>query len=245
MALRGTEEGALGSREVQLLRGAASDRFASALECLGTGWWRENHRFSDVTARDSQRLHLKLEDLRSSEDFRFLRAGSAFHEVLQLAFGTDQFRLTSGPCALMARPAMNGCPANLNQSWHRDDNACEPAIAADWDPYAASVFIPLVDISSTNGATEFLLGSHHDGTDPEDLLAFGVPPERVVSTSAICAGDIVIYDIRTCHRGLLHTAPQDDLCDLGLRPVITMNFGVQAWTDEEDMHNWGRQPLVS
>jgi len=68
VALRGTEEGALGSREVQLLRGAASDRFASALECLGTGWWRENHRFSDVTARDSQRLHLKLEDLRSGED---------------------------------------------------------------------------------------------------------------------------------------------------------------------------------
>merc|ERR1719410_1740839 len=201
-------------------------------------------RFSDVVARTSHRLNVKIDELWDSTRFAFLHSGSPFHEVLRKAFGTDNFRLTH--CgALLARPALSGLPNNINQAWHRDAPE-EPQLSTTWDPFAVVVYIPLVDVYGDNGATEFLVGSHRDGTDANDVRTLTARlQDRVVSSAGLDAGDIVIFDCRTCHRGLLHTTPSRGLGKLGLRPVLALNFGVAAWQDKEDTNNWGVEPLVS
>lgn len=245
VTLRGAEEGALSAEHVVLARAATLGFAARAIECIGEQLARDPStvlRYSDVVARTSHRLNVKVDELWDRSHFSFLHAGSTFHEVLREAFQTNDFRLTH--CgALLARPAPDGLPNNVNQAWHRDAPE-EPHLSKTWDPFAAVVYIPLVDVYSDNGVTEFLVGSHRDGTDPSNMYMMESSEARMVNTAGLNAGDIVIFDCRTCHRGLLHTAPHRGLGSLGLRPVLALNFGVGAWEDKEDANNWGSCPLV-
>jgi len=245
VTLRGVEEGALNRQQVSLVRNATLQFTARAIECIGQQLARDPNtvlRYSDVVARTSHRLNVKVGELWDATTFEFLHSGSMFHQVLKEAFGTSDFRLTH--CgALLARPAPDGLFNNINQAWHRDAPD-EPELVRKWDPFAVVVYIPLVDVHDDNGATEFLAGSHRDGTDPGDPQVLRDAEARLVSTAGLAAGDVVLFDCRTCHRGLLHTAPLRGVGNLGLRPVLALNFGVGAWEDKEDANNWGSQPLV-
>lgn len=245
VTLRGAEEGGLTKEQVALVSNATLGFTAQAIDCIGQQLTRDPNtilRYSDVVARTSHRLNVKIDALWDSTRFAFLHTGSIFHDVLREAFGTTDFRLTH--CgALLARPAPDGLFNNINQAWHRDAPE-EPVLSQKWDPFAVVVYIPLVDLHADNGATEFIVGSHRDGTDPGDAHAIQSSESRVVSTQGLDAGDVVIFDCRTCHRGLLHTAPARGVGALGLRPVLALNFGVGAWEDKEDANNWGSSPLV-
>jgi len=245
VTLRGVEEGALTREQVALVRDATLGFAARAIEGIGKQLARDPNtvlRYSDVVARTSHRLNVKVDALWDGSAFPFLHSGGAFHAVLREAFGTSDFRLTH--CgALLARPAPDGLFNNANQAWHRDAPD-EPELRRAQDPFAVVVYIPLVDVHADNGATEFLAGSHCDGTDPSDARAVCDAESRLVSTQGLDAGDVVIFDCRTCHRGLLHTAPHRGVGPLGLRPVLALNFGVRAWEDKEDANNWGSLPLV-
>eukprot|EP00536_Pseudo-nitzschia_multiseries_P006891 jgi/Psemu1/255736/estExt_Genewise1Plus.C_1530010 len=64
--------------------------------------------------------------------------------------------------------------------------------------HAINVFVPLVDLHSRNGPTEFVLGSHvlgHDGYDRDFL-----------ETPKPTAGTPVIFDYRLGHRGLANSS---------------------------------------
>eukprot|EP00747_Dinoflagellata_sp_TGD_P092129 gnl/TRDRNA2_/TRDRNA2_165300_c0_seq2.p1 gnl/TRDRNA2_/TRDRNA2_165300_c0~~gnl/TRDRNA2_/TRDRNA2_165300_c0_seq2.p1 ORF type:complete len:179 (-),score=23.24 gnl/TRDRNA2_/TRDRNA2_165300_c0_seq2:184-720(-) len=166
--------------------------------------------------------------------FRYLHQGSAFHEVLALAFGTERFRTTH--CGnLMAKPAM--------KTWHRDAPD-EPGLASKWDTYAASLYIPLMKMTERSGVTEFLIGSHKNNMKCEQLEKRPPAPSQLVTTAGLSAGDVIIFDVRLCHRGVLHTAPELGAGELGLRPVATLNFGIYDWEDKEDINNWGERYLV-
>merc|ERR1711907_757953 len=95
------------------------------------------------------------------------------------------------------------------------------------------------------GVTEFLLYSHRDGTNCTALEEKAPPRDRLVSTEGLSAGDIVILDVRLCHRGLLHTGPvSSGLGEIGVRPVAALSFGIDEWVDKEDTNNWGSKYLV-
>eukprot|EP00927_Polykrikos_kofoidii_P029234 TRINITY_DN25315_c0_g1_i1.p1 TRINITY_DN25315_c0_g1~~TRINITY_DN25315_c0_g1_i1.p1 ORF type:complete len:267 (+),score=46.16 TRINITY_DN25315_c0_g1_i1:38-838(+) len=82
--------------------------------------------------------------------------------------------------------------------WHRDtyelfDN---DSIDVALPPFYFTVLIPLVEFTEENGATEFIVGSHR-------MRAEGAKAEGLERFQAICKpGSIVVFDGRTCHRGL-------------------------------------------
>ncbi|CAE8584822.1 unnamed protein product [Polarella glacialis] len=242
--LRGPAEGALTPREVQLLRDVSMGFFSKALTRVGEEMQKKPDlviRYRDCVARKSHRMHVKPPEIWDDRVFGFLHRRGTFHEVLRRAFGSE-FRMTH--CgALMAKPAVDPLPNNVNQAWHRDAPE-EPELVKRFEPYAAVVYIPLIDMSDQSGVTEFFASSHRKEIACEELERKPPPPEDLVSTAGLRAGDVLIFDIRLIHRGVLHTAPELGLGDLGMRPVIALNFGVNEWQDKEDAANWGEQFLV-
>jgi len=136
--LQGPEQGGFTPPEVKLLREASLRFFDLALERMREELQRDPNRvirFLDCVARKGHRLHVKPPDLWDPKVFGFLHHRGTFHEVLHRAFGSTEFRLTH--CgALMAKPAVEPMPNNVNQSWHRDAPE-EPHLVGQWDPYAA------------------------------------------------------------------------------------------------------------
>jgi len=75
--------------------------------------------------------------------------------------------------------------------------------------HAINVFVPLVDLQSRNGPTEFVLGSHvlgHDGYDRDFL-----------ETPKPTAGTPVIFDYRLGHRGLANSSTS-------CRPIVYCTY---------------------
>ena len=99
------------------------------------------------------------------------------------------------------------------QEWHGDgghifDHAHQP-------PHCINVFVPLDDLTGTNGPTEFVPGTHV-------LNAFGNgKQDRVDQAKGGCgrgsfaikakAGGVILFDYRLKHRGGLNSTPNDRL----------------------------------
>eukprot|EP00746_Dinoflagellata_sp_MGD_P148525 gnl/MRDRNA2_/MRDRNA2_80717_c0_seq1.p1 gnl/MRDRNA2_/MRDRNA2_80717_c0~~gnl/MRDRNA2_/MRDRNA2_80717_c0_seq1.p1 ORF type:complete len:410 (+),score=85.59 gnl/MRDRNA2_/MRDRNA2_80717_c0_seq1:170-1399(+) len=237
-----SREGGLNRAEIDQLLKVTMGFFNQAVENIGKEMQKNPSlviRFSDCVARRSHRLDLKPPKLWDKE-CSFIHQGSTFHEVLKRAFKNETFHLTH--CgALVARPMVEGWTNNVNQSWHRDTEDV-PELSRKWNPFGISVYIQLVKMSENNGATEFLTRSQN--TYPNDIETNPKSyRSRILSTAGLQAGDIVLFDARTLHRGMLHTAPSEGLGPLGARPVVQLFFGVENWVDKAP--NWGTRPLVA
>jgi Phytanoyl-CoA dioxygenase (PhyH) len=93
--------------------------------------------------------------------------------------------------------------------------------------HAINVFIPLVDLHTKNGPTEFVLGSHvlgHDGYDRDFL-----------ETPKPTAGTPVIFDYRLGHRGLANSSHS-------CRPIVYCTYARAADGKEfRDQVNFSRK----
>eukprot|EP01047_Picozoa_sp_COSAG01_P078605 COSAG01_NODE_14589_length_1435_cov_2.008234_2_plen_178_part_00 len=98
--------------------------------------------------------------------------------------------------------------------------------------HCINVFVPLVDITTTNGATEFCLGSHNATDILPELVwqdhkwrdAIGFTDEPVCYQ--IPAGSVLLFDYRLLHRGLAHTSPEQ-----GDRPLLYFTYGRRWFSD--------------
>ena len=146
--------------------------------------------------------------------------------ILALAQGSDEPR----PCgAARKRKAgdgeavisMYGCvisePGAPNQGFHRDG-----AAHGAWN-----IFVPLVDVDCINGATQFQPGSHR----LEDVR-FDVDDSELF-TPKVHAGDLLIFDYRTVHRGLANRS-------LARRPIA---YIVRSERRAVDRHNFPPRSL--
>jgi uncharacterized membrane protein YgcG len=88
---------------------------------------------------------------------------------------------------------------NKSQEWHRDGDHLYKW--AHQQPYCIQVFVPLTDLHSTNGPTEFQPGSQL--LDSECA--------RVSLPLRASAGSAVVYDVRVQHRGSGNSSPDDRL----------------------------------
>ena len=79
---------------------------------------------------------------------------------------------------------------SATQKWHSDGDHCHDELQLP--PHALNVFVPLVDVTLANGATEFLPGSHLD---------WQAPGHRPLVLEAK-QGDVLLFDWRLKHRGL-------------------------------------------
>eukprot|EP01043_Picozoa_sp_COSAG02_P034504 COSAG02_NODE_2416_length_8909_cov_10.038252_8_plen_491_part_00 len=104
-------------------------------------------------------------------------------------------------------------PGSPQQHWHRDVDFLhgEVAIAATTGsrnsahhtpPYGVVAVVPLVDLETNNGATEFILGSHvHPAVLGHGLDLWEGMPRLNLTKLLVPRGSMLLFDLRTTHRG--------------------------------------------
>jgi ectoine hydroxylase-related dioxygenase (phytanoyl-CoA dioxygenase family) len=96
------------------------------------------------------------------------------------------------------------------------------------DVHAVNVFVPVVDLSSELGPTQFCLGSHLLGNELFD--------EKFSETPIVKAGTPIIFDYRLGHRGLGNAS------DRSCRPIVYCTYARAADGKEfKDTVNFSRK----
>eukprot|EP00494_Astrolonche_serrata_P001394 UN01400 len=106
--------------------------------------------------------------------------------VVQIGVITSDAKSDHGP---WHRGVVNVCGEANNQGNYWDGLMVDPK----FEPFYFTILIPLVDITSENGPTELLIGSHHQTFDVVDL--------NKTHTDHVKAGTVLIFDGRMYHRG--------------------------------------------
>ena len=188
-------------------------------------------RFAEAVERDGGRL-----DVRHSPDDAIVRAllvAKPLRRLLQAALGEDAECVAAGNVVAMS---MEGWLTSLAPS---DDDEGNVVLADNLGPmtwhadgphlfegeatlpaHALTCFVPLVDLTLDNGATEFAIGSHVHGHEhpihvgdgdlgeasgADATVAGGEanasPPPSQTTTILARAGDAIVFDYRLWHRG--------------------------------------------
>lgn len=122
-------------------------------------------------------------------------------------------------------------PGGAEQAWHADGEHLFPDRPVHLPVHCLNVFLPLVDVTFSNGPTEFAPGSHrltrlagaNAHTQDQDLLA-AIGYESATVTPTLNRGDVVLFDYRIAHRGLAHHGDQR-------RPVLYETWAAPWFRD--------------
>jgi hypothetical protein len=135
-------------------------------------------------------------------------------------------------------------PNSQDQPWHQDGANLFPdaELIDKLPPYAINVFVPLLDITEEIGPTEFWLASHCTDearrTFLEALLASPSEANSLKNSNIIGpllkAGDVLVYDYRTCHRGTSNLSSKT-------RPMLYLMYA-RPWFKEH--LNFGSEKLM-
>ena len=118
------------------------------------------------------------------------------------------------------------------QLWHRDG----PSLftTAHHDTHCFNVFIPLVDVNTMNGTTEFIPGTHDDDCFEEmvgDVIQLSqedpLAQHKFAIRADVAAGAALVFDVRVLHRGLSNASMQE-------RPMLYFTLA-REWFVEEHM----------
>ena len=91
--------------------------------------------------------------------------------------------------------------------------------------HAINVFIPLVDLHSKNGPTEFCVGTHYLGHENWS--------KELLETPLVDAGTPIIFDYRLGHRGMGNSSSE-------CRPVLYLTYTTTA-NEFRDSVNFSRK----
>ena len=103
-------------------------------------------------------------------------------------------------------------PDSAGQKWHSDGDHLHADLVLP--AHALNVFVPLVDVSLANGATEFVPRTHLDWR----------ADQRPVVVEAT-AGDALVFDWRLKHRGLPNKTS-------AARPLLYLTYAQPWWVDK-------------
>ncbi|MBA2479613.1 MAG: phytanoyl-CoA dioxygenase family protein [Planctomycetes bacterium] len=129
------------------------------------------------------------------------------------------------------------------QEWHRDAPPLFPEWGRETPPFQLAVNVPLVDVTERNGPLETTRGTHLMPRDEalEKVRRGEIPVERVL----MHAGDVMIRDVRTIHRGTPNrTEESRPMVVIGYsrrwlhRPEVSIRIPRSTWDhlDEEHRH---------
>lgn len=130
-----------------------------------------------------------------------------------------------GPTALSRSHGADPLPSSLSvcrsladQRWHTDGRGRD-------ETEALTVFFPLCDFTSTNGPTQFILGSHKRVAEGDNDDADDDNRAARATTLLLPAGAAVAFDYRLWHRGLRNQSGAD-------RPVLYAIIGRPVFTSD-------------
>ena len=223
------------------LKPAVMEYFERCLAALGEHEAHGNGcRFTEIMQRDQMRYDCQLPRDNQALWSSVAETGSWVSVVRELL---------GGDCKLHKCGVVASLPGCGEQYWHSDGQhgGCSCAncsnVAAGWedlgDPVAAAaaahaicVFLPLVDLTLTNGYTEFWPGSQLFAKLLDKKGEQSIPK----GTDALMPmGDCLIYDFRTIHRGMPNSSDSK-------RPIMYMLYGHDEWVEKR---NWGERSVFS
>ena len=185
---------------------------------------RDLHRelqdgFDVFRERGFGRYDMELPVFEDSTEFGFLTdmTKSPWMPVVKAILGDDALLIHKG-CFL-------SMPGSAPQVYHQD--GVHLTTQTQRPCHAINVFIPLVDLTSRNGPTEFCLGSHILGLEGYDRDFVYTPTPK--------AGNPVIFDYRLGHRGLGNSGE-------GVRPIVYITYArATQGTEFRDSVNFSRK----
>lgn len=137
--------------------------------------------------------------------FAFLNSQATWMPTVKAILGDD--------CDCIYKGVMLSLPGSFPQPWHQDG----PHLSEKkhLSAHCLNVFVPLVDLTTANGPTEFV-------PTTQVLGKFDAPENPV----AVCAsaGDVVLMDYRIKHRGLGNNSSEP-------RPLLYITYAKKGWTD--------------
>jgi hypothetical protein len=164
-------------------------------------------RYAEVVERDGGRYDSR-HGFGSGPLSRLLRgpeSSATLVEALRGVLGDDAEVVALGQIvALSPEWELLDPEDDEDQAWHTDGRG-----STETD--ALTLFIPLVDTTEENGATQFVLGSQNKVGEYAAAAPDALEAEAV--TLCLPAGSAVAFDYRTLHRGLRNRTPTD-------RPVL-------------------------
>ena len=155
--------------------------------------------FMEIKMRSAGRYDLQLPEL-SGDAFAFLLHHAPWMPLVKAALGADSELVHFG--------CMLSFPGSATQPWHMDGPHIRHGGSASFTapPHSLNVFVPLVDLTSANGPTEFVPTSQTD----YDIKA----PSRIPTVKA---GSALIFDYRLKHRGLGNQSSEE-------RPLLYITY---------------------
>ena len=141
-------------------------------------------------------------------------------------------------------------PGATHQGWHADGHHLPGRMDAGWEEkeslvrlpplHALCLFVPLTDLDSTVGYTQFWPGSHRHRA----LVGFGPVAPLVHATydGMVDAGDAIWYDYRLLHRGMPNVSKKHDKEKGTVRCIVQVIVKQKAYADPV---NFGTQSVFS
>ena len=207
----------LTAAEIEELRAAAGAKFAEVLRALlvqhamaeAAGRDPPPARYAEVSQRDGARYDSRhgfdadpLASLLS--DPRLAGIARRLVPALVRVLGPDAECVALGQIVGIGYGWDALDDDDDEQRWHTDGRGC--ADTTD----ALTLFIPLVDTTAQNGATQFWLGSQESSEAPDE--------SQTTTTLELPAGSAVAFSYRLWHRGLRNRTETD-------RPVLYAIIG--------------------
>ena len=180
--------------------------------------------FADASQRGPFRLDLRLGGALEAPPFDLPL--DAIWPQVRAALGED--------AVLRRRGLVVGLPGASDQAYHADAPRVPPEVWAEHESttgvqpaHSLVVFLPLCDLTETNGPTSFLPGSHQRWTSDALEAEADAPGSSTAGAPAILdvdAGDAIIFDSRTQHAGGANRSQR-------ARPILYLVFA-RPWFDE-------------
>lgn len=191
-----------------------------------------NFRYAEVASRCLGRLDIKYKmDTQPFCNDQVI-SNSFIKPVVQSLLGDDAKLVYAG--------LILSFPGSADQPWHRDGTALfadnEFPIGQALPPYALNIFIPLDDVTSDVGPTEFCVGSHirEKAIEVMKEIETGNEAGTTIIGPLLKMGDALIYDYRVCHRGTKNVAKKKT------RPMLYLMYS-RPWFYEHI--NFGDETL--
>jgi hypothetical protein len=212
----------MNQKQIELCFEACMEHYDTVMRTVKA---RDLHRelqdgFDVFRERGHGRYDMELPAFENPKAFGFLNdtKKAPWMPVVKAILGDDAILIHKG-CFL-------SMPGAAPQEYHQD--GVHLTTQTQRPCHAINVFVPLIDLNSRNGPTEFCLGSHVLGLDGYDRDFVEIPKPK--------AGSPVIFDYRLGHRGLGNNSSRS------YRPVVYCTYARASQGKEfKDSVNFSRK----